>query len=294
MPRKPHIALVTCQKLPDLSPDDRVLQAALGREGAVAAGVVWDDRGVDWSAFDVAVVRSTWDYHLRLDDFRQWIDARERDRSHVLNRPIVLRWNSEKTYLAELERAGVPVVPTAWVPKGSSLGLREVSDVSGWREIVVKPIVSASAHGTWRTRVPFAPDSERRFREELHVRSLMVQPLLPQVAEHGELSLMFIGGRFSHAVRKRPRVGDFRVQREHGGSATLVQPGDAIIDAAARALAASPASTLYARVDGCEVDDTFLLMELELLEPSLFFTVAPAAATDFAREILQQLGGNST
>src|SRR5262245_13625804 len=294
MPRKPHVALVTCKKLPELSPDDQVLQAALEREGAVAEGVVWDDAGVDWSAFDVTVVRSTWDYHLRLDDFREWIDARERDGSHVLNRPIVLRWNSEKTYLAELERAGVAIVPTAWVPKGSSLGLRDVSDVSGWSAIVVKPIVSASAHGTWRTRTPFDADAERQFRDELHARSLMVQPLLPEVAEHGELSLMFVGGRFSHAVRKRPRVGDFRVQREHGGSATLVQPDGAIIDAAARALASSPAPTLYARVDGCEVAGRFLLMELELLEPSLFFTCAPAAATDFAREILQQLGGNST
>src|SRR5262245_59149221 len=121
---KPRIALVTCKKLPELSPDDQVLQAALEREGAVAKGLVWDDEGVEWNAFDVVVVRSTWDYHLRLDDFHAWIAARERDGSRVLNQPAVLRWNSEKTYLAELERVGVPVVPTAWMPKGSSLGLR--------------------------------------------------------------------------------------------------------------------------------------------------------------------------
>jgi len=294
MPPTPRIALVTCQKLPELSPDDQVLQAALRRLGADAEGMVWDDPNVDWAGFDVAVVRSTWDYHLRLDDFRAWIDARERDGSRVQNHPAVLRWNAEKTYLAELERRGVPVVPTAWVPQGSSLGLGDVADISGWNDIVVKPIVSASAHGTWRASAPFDGETEHRFRDELRTRSLMVQPMLREVAEHGELSLMFIGGRFSHAVRKLPRAGDFRVQREHGGSATLVEPEAEIVRAAARALASSPAPTLYARVDGCDVNGRFLLMELELLEPSLFFTCSPAAATDFAREILLQLGGNST
>ena len=294
MAAPPRIALVTCSKLPDLSPDDQVLQAALRREGAVAEGVVWDDERVDWAAFDLTVVRSTWDYHLRLDEFRSWIDARERDGCRVRNTPEVLRWNAEKTYLAALEHGGVPVVPTAWVRRGSSPTLREIAADAGWTDVVVKPTISASAHGTWRACAPFDHRAERRFRDELRTRSLMVQPLVSEVAEHGEISLMFISGEFSHAVRKRPRAGDFRVQREHGGSAMLVEPADDLITAAARTLASSPAPTLYARVDGCEVEGRFLLMELELLEPSLFFTCAPNAAVEFARTILHEVGGNST
>ena len=286
----PRIALVTYAKLPDLSPDDKILRAALETTGAIAEAVVWDDARVAWPTFDMVVVRSTWDYHLRLPEFRGWIDARARDGSHVLNPPAVLRWNAEKTYLADLAAWGVPVVPTRWVERGSSSDLAAIAADAGWDAVVVKPRVSASAHGTWRASAPFGADVVRRFSDEVAERDLMVQPLLREVAESGELSLMFIGGRFSHAVQKRPREGDFRVQREHGGSATPITPSSSMVSAAARALACSPAETLYARVDGCEVDGRFLLMELELLEPSLFFGCAPEKAATLAAAIISAVG----
>jgi len=288
MANRPRIALVTYNKLPGLSPDDNVLRAALERAGATAEGVVWDDASVEWRSFDVVVVRSTWDYHLRLNEFRDWIDAREQDGSRVFNPPRILRWNTDKKYLSELQTRGVPVVPTRWVHRGSSSGLAELAAGAGWKDVVIKPTVSASAHGTWRASAPFDRESEQRFRDEVAARAVMLQPLVREVAEVGELSLMFIGGAFSHAVRKLPRAGDFRVQREHGGTATQVQPSEAMVKAAAHALAQSPAPTLYARVDGCEVNGRFLLMELELLEPSLFFVCVPEGAVRLSEAILVQ------
>jgi glutathione synthase/RimK-type ligase-like ATP-grasp enzyme len=287
---KPRVALVTYRNLPELSPDDEVLRSALDDAGIRAEPAVWDDPGVEWSRFDLVVVRSTWDYHLRLEEFLAWIAARAQD-ARLSNAPEVLRWNARKTYLAELEARGIAVVPTLWVERGDSSGIGAQVAARGWTDVVIKPVVSASAHGTWLSRVPFDAESEHRFREEVSARSVMVQPLLHEVAAEGELSLMFIGGAFSHAVRKLPRAGDFRVQREHGGSAALVDAPTQVVRAAARALASSPAPTLYARVDGCVVNGKFLLMELELLEPSLFFTCAPGAASRLANEILTRVRG---
>jgi len=275
------LALVTYDKLPLLSPDDQLVRAALERRGVRAEPVVWDDPSVEWARFDAIVVRSCWDYHLRYEQFMRWIDARAAEDVVLWNPPSLLHWNSDKRYLRELEERGVAVVPTCWVERGSHATLAEICAIMGWTDLVVKPAVSASAHSTWRALPSRQADAER-FTREIGQGTVLVQPLVEQVARDGELSLVFLGESFSHAVVKRPKPGDFRVQHEHGGSADLVRVSDEVIEEAARALSAAPASTIYARVDGCLVDGGFVLMELELLEPSLFFSLAPAAAERFA------------
>lgn len=280
-----RIALATYSLAPELTEDDRQLLEPLARRGIHAEPVVWDAPGVDWTAYDAVIIRSCWDYYLRRDEFLGWVEKLEATGTPLWNPPAVVRWNSDKSYLRELEAAGVAVVPTRWVAPGEPAPLAELLEETGWDEAVVKPVVSAAAHETWRTSRARAADDEPRFRALASRQRVMIQPFLPEIVTAGECSLFFFGGEFSHAVVKRPREGDFRVQIEHGGNAVAVEPDDALLAAARAALRCIPGDWLYARVDGCTVDGTFRIMELEALEPALFLAWAPGAADRFAQAV---------
>ena len=250
----------------------------------------WDDSAVAWDSYDALVVRSTWNYHRSLDAFRAWIDRVEALGVPLWNPPAILRWNASKTYLRDLAAGGVDAVPTHWVERGSVATLSEVLHDAGWSDAVVKPAVSASAHETWRVTAPrLTPDDESRFGRLTASGDVMVQPFLAELARDGEWSVMFVAGQYSHAVLKRARAGDFRVQREHGGTAEPRSPPAAVLAAAMNTVARIPGSWLYARVDGCVVDSLFLLGELELLEPSLFLAADAGAAERFASAIKRVL-----
>lgn len=283
------MALATSRALPRLVEDDRLLQSALGERGVAAEPTVWDDAEVAWSRFDAVVVRSCWDYHYRLAEFDAWIGRLEQGGVQLWNPPEVLRWNARKTYLRDLEAAGVPIVPTRFV-EGGEAPLEAVLDEAGWDEVVVKPVVSASARDTWRaSRASLATDGSR-YRRLLAAGPLMVQPFLPGIQTDGEWSLCFFGGAYSHAVLKRPGPGDFRVQANHGGIYSPEDAPAALVSQAEVGLRASGRRTLYARVDGCIVDGTFRLMELELLEPGLFLGSDPAAPGRLADAAVRAVG----
>ena len=233
------IALVTWRGLPELAPDDRLLRDALVRRGVDARAVAWDDRQVDWRVFDSIVVRSTWDYHKRVDEFRAWIDAMEG--LPLWNPPAVLRWNIHKSYLLDLQARGVYIVPTLFVPRG--------------HDFIVKPAVSATAYRTERQSSDF---------------DALIQPFVPEIVADGELSFVFLGRKFSHAVRKRAVAGEFRVQAEFGGSVEPFAPSADLIAQAERIAATLGEQWLYARVDCVVRDGQLMLMELEATEPSLF------------------------
>jgi glutathione synthase/RimK-type ligase-like ATP-grasp enzyme len=206
----------------------------------------------------------------------------------------VLRWNAEKSYLRELAERGIDVVPTRWVERGAAESLASVLAETGWSCAVVKPAISAAAHSTWRTSPDEAAAREAEFRALVASGRVLVQPYLDVVEHDGEWSLVFIDGAFSHAVVKRPKAGDFRVQSHHGGEehATVAPP--ALIAAAEAVVRAGAAECLYARVDGCVLDGRFHLMELELLEPSLFLREHPAAAERLADALVRALDAKST
>lgn len=283
-----RVALVTCDALPALVEDDRPLMAQLQRHGTTAVAVSWSDPSVDWTAFDAVVIRSCWDYHRRVAEFTAWLSRLGRTGVPLWNPAPMLRWNLDKIYLRDLEHCGIPVVPTAWCRRGSAAALEDVLTEGGWREAVVKPRISAAAHGTWRTAAPVSRADEQRFRLELASRDLMVQPLLEEVTRQGEWSLVFFRNRFSHAVLKRPAPWDFRVQAAFGGSTTpATAPTEVAASAHAVVSTAAAGNALYARVDGCVVDGRFCLMELELVEPALFLSAAPGATEHFARLIAE-------
>jgi glutathione synthase/RimK-type ligase-like ATP-grasp enzyme len=287
--RMPEIAFVTYRGLPELWPGDRLAAAELARHGVRVVPAAWDDPSVDWPAFDAVVVRSTWDYWTRADEFAAWIEARALDGTALWNPASLLRWNLDKGYLREMEARGVPIVPTAWPADGETLA--GVMAERGWTRAVVKPRCSGNGAGTWVVDGMPTPRQEDALARTIASAGAMVQPFVPQVVDPGEWSLVFFGGWFSHAVLKRPGTGEFRVQYEHGGSAELTIAPRRLVEAAERVLAQVEQPWLYARVDGCEVEGQFLLTELEMLEPSLFLDLHPVAPMRFASSIRALVGG---
>ena len=284
------IAFATSVAWPQLTRDDRLAADALVQRGVRVVPTIWSDATVQWSTFDAIVVRSTWDYHRRSAEFGRWIDLLEGTGSTVWNPCGLLRWNANKRYLGDLAQRGVAVVPTEWLRASERPSLRTVMDARGWDEVVVTPTISATAYGTRRIRRADIDSDTLSLDDEPAVSEMLVQPFLREIETAGEWSLMFFGGRFSHSVRKRAVAGDFRVQSEYGGTAIAEPAPSRAVAAAEAVLAAVTEPWLYARVDGIDTRDGFLLMELEMLEPSLFLGLDPSAPARFAEATIAALG----
>lgn len=287
-----RIALVTYRDLPGLSPSDQLLLAELKRRGVRVSPIAWDDAGTEWTAFERVVMRSVWDYHERFQEFIAWLDERRADGSRVMNPVSLIRWNLDKRYLLDLERGGIEITPTVLVEQGSPESLSDVLERAGWDDVVVKPTISASAARTFRSSRKAAARDGRRLALMLEERAALVQPFVPEVLA-GEWSLMFIGGEFSHAVLKTPASGEFRVQEQYGGTSTPCLAPEGLVNDARAVMALVPSSWLYARVDACVVHDRLQLMELELIEPTLFFEHDDRAAARMADAILTPATNNS-
>lgn len=299
------VALATCRELPDLDGDDAPLLSALAARGVPFIVAAWD--GGDEPFFDSAltVIRSTWDYTEKLESFVAWASRVEAG-GHLENNARVVRWNTHKRYLAELAAAGVATVPTALLERGSRIGLAALLDDRGWRGgAVVKPAVSAGSRDTLRIvaddRASLAAAQEL-LDEHLPRRDMLVQPWVEGIGA-GELSLIFIDGVFSHAVNKTPRAGDFRSQPEFGSTVERVEPtalerhtAADVLRAAASVGGADLPHALYARVDLVRPgprDARPWLMELELVEPSLYLSWDDGAAGRLADAIVRRLEGLS-
>jgi glutathione synthase/RimK-type ligase-like ATP-grasp enzyme len=282
MPRA-RIAIASCDKYDRDKVDDALLAEALRARDCEAEPVAWDDEGVDWGAFDLCLVSSTWDYNRKHREFLEW--ARRVEAETVLrNRAATIAWNSDKTYLRELAGGGVRIVPTVWVERGSEAQLDEILAEQSWQEAVVKPVVDLGAENLRRVRAGASSDA---LDAVLRDHGAMVQPFLPSLEERGELSLIYVGGRLTHAVRKRAAPGDFRVQSIWGGTVAREEPGSAEVELAERALAQLAEPPLYARVDlVAGPDGAPCLIELELIEPNLYLVENPPAADALAEAAL--------
>jgi glutathione synthase/RimK-type ligase-like ATP-grasp enzyme len=294
MPVSHRVALATCVHFPDGDADDAGLPEALGGDVAFA---IWDDPAVDWSSFDAVVVRSTWDYQERRDEFLAWARAIG---ERLVNPPEVLEWNTDKRYLRELADAGLPVVATELVEPGEAFRAPE-------GEYVVKPTVSAGSRDTARFGGPghdAAADAARAAElvAAIHAsgRTAMVQPYVASVDARGETALLFFDGRFSHAIHKGPLLQPGAAPTSEVFAAETILPREA--SAAERAVGErvlahvadrfGDGAPAYARVDVVEGDDGApLVLELELTEPSLFFAGEPGRLSEFAAAIRRRLPG---
>jgi glutathione synthase/RimK-type ligase-like ATP-grasp enzyme len=262
--------------------EDGLVQSALQRRGLRTVRVDWANPDFDWSNTRAALFRTTWDYFERIDEFIAWLDRVE-PVTRLVNPASLVRWNMRKRYLDDLCSRGVRVVATHFVEQGCGESLATVLARTGWDQAVLKPVVSGAARETYRITPDDTGELDTRFRKLVAAEAMMLQPFQHAIVDDGELSLMVIGGRFTHAVRKQARPGDFRVQDDHGGT---VGGHDATPEQIAFAEAATAACSpvpLYARVDVVRDNDGFLaLMELELIEPEMFFRLHPPAAEEMA------------
>ncbi len=290
-PARP-IALVTARAAHDLDEDLPPLVAALGERQLPAEVVEWDDQGVDWSRYRVALLRSTWDYSARLPEFMAWLD-RTAAVTRVLNPPPVVRWNLDKHYLAELRRAGAAIVPTTFVEPGGDAAalMRQFLQGHAAADVVIKPVVGSGSRDAQRhprTEVTAMVAHVSRLLAER--RSVLVQPYLERVDDYGETALIYFGSQFSHAIRKGPLL-----QRGSAPTSALFAPeqitprtpGSDELELGERVLKALPFEPLlYARIDLVRGDDGApCLLELELAEPSLFIAYSAGAAARFAQAV---------
>jgi glutathione synthase/RimK-type ligase-like ATP-grasp enzyme len=279
------VALVDCRHLDHDDGDRGPLLEALGARGLRAGWWAWDDPAIDWSTARLVVIRMTWDYTDRVTEFLDWVDQAEAGSTVVLNPPRVVRWNAHKSYLLDLAAAGVPTVPTEVVREGGWGGVDAVAGDRGWTEVVVKPTVGVGANGAFR-----APVGSLAATVPPPDHDVLVQPFMASIGTEGETSAILFEGDLSHAVRKVPQVGDYRVQLQYGGRERAVDPTDAQLAVAQAALDVVGEPLLYARVDLVDgPDGAPLVMELEVIEPSLFLGFATGAAERFAAAIEARL-----
>jgi glutathione synthase/RimK-type ligase-like ATP-grasp enzyme len=277
-----RVAFLTSDRHPDLCADDRIALPALRARGIEVIPWVWD--GAPPTPVDAAVVRSCWDYHEKTPAFLEFIDTLGAAGTPLHNPAPVVRWNVDKGYLRDLAARGARVPRTAWVRRGAAPGLADLLAEHALDEVVIKPSVSLSAVDTFRSSRAQAAADQPRFEALARRKALLVQELVPEIVR-GELSLVFFGRLFSHAVRKTPAPGDFRVQYDHGGSRARVEPRAEWIEEVDGVLATIPGPLLYARADVVEREGQLFWMELELIDPELFFALAPEASGRFAEAI---------
>jgi glutathione synthase/RimK-type ligase-like ATP-grasp enzyme len=281
----PRLAVVTCSAYPELWREDRRLIPAFGRHGIRAEAAVWSNPAARWTDYDAVLIRSCWDYYRDYPAFIGLLDTLDAAAIPVFNASDVIRWNTDKRYLLDLDAAGVEVLPTRVLESGSAEQLTSVAASEGWTHVVVKPTISANGHDTFGLPLPVDAAVGEALAPVLARGPVLVQPFAREIVDEGEYSLVFIDGVHSHSVLKRPRSGEFRVQFEYGGTVSRYEAPQWMIDQAARALAAAGRRTCYARVDGIVRGGRFVLMELELTEPNLYFEFAPEAATRLAASV---------
>jgi glutathione synthase/RimK-type ligase-like ATP-grasp enzyme len=277
------IGFLTSGNHRNLTKDDLILAAALERRATCVRPVVWTEAAPDSLACDLLLVRSVWDYHLRPQDFMRWIDEVS-SRMPVLNPPEMIRWNMDKRYLREIERAGFRVPKTVFLDEGTHADLAEVMHSGGFGEAVVKPTISASAYETRRIKQATRQQNEW-LNAMLTTRPMMVQEFIPEIQSSGEWSLIFAGMEFTHAAHKVPKTGDFRVQEEHGGFHKRGNPPKQALAMAQEILQRFAPEAAYCRVDLVMRGEHAILMELELIEPLLHFELAPEAAEVMAEKL---------
>ncbi len=278
-----NIALASCSILRGGEIDDDTLIESLQDKGVDVHRPAWTDE-VDWNQFDVTIIRTTWDYHLKFDAYLDWVQRVPR----LYNNAKTILWNANKSYLKEMESNGAIIAPTVWVPKQTQCHLNNIMSEFGVTQGFIKPQVGACASDTFRFTVDEIEQAQA-FLDERRSMEMMIQPYIKSVETIGEFSAIYIAGAYSHGVQKIPVEGDYRVQDDFGASDMPYAFSNDEIDCMNRMLSLVPdsESLLYARFDFLKDEDgTLLLNELELIEPSMFFRHCEVSSHLFADAII--------
>lgn len=262
--------------------DDALAIPFLNELGWCVETVSWRDPAVEWNDFEGVIIRTPWDYQKSPGEFLEVLRRIDSSKARLENPLKIVEWNLSKQYLRELETQGIKIVPTIWHEKRADEGnFQKWLEHFRTDEIIIKPIISATAEFTYRLKT-FASELTEVFTN----KPFMVQPFVPKIVSEGEFSLFYFGGNYSHTILKTPKEKDFRVQEEHGGIITQVEPSGKLLEAAQKVFKEISTELLYARIDFVrDSSDDFCLMELELIEPALYLRMDKNAPERFAKTI---------
>ncbi|MCW8091084.1 ATP-grasp domain-containing protein [Alteromonas sp. ASW11-130] len=268
---------------------DELLIAPFAQAGWHVDTISWHRRDINWDAYEAVIVRSTWDYQQHPEAFLKTLNEIDKSRAKLENTFTLQRWNLHKTYLKDLQKHGSMVVPTRWLSCFEKDKIE--AQFRHWNTdyLIIKPTLSANADDTFKLSLAELNAKCDELMKIFANRQLMVQPFLDNIEKEGEYSLFYFNGNYSHAILKRPASGDFRVQEEHGGQLAVCSPNDDMLGAAEQALNAMPDTALYARVDLIRYEETWAIMELELIEPSLYFTLDAQSPQRFVEAFTQRM-----
>lgn len=262
--------------------EDSLLRKAFESKGLKVGRKSWADSDFDWANTKAAIFRTTWDYFDRFDEWKAWL-RHVSTKTRLINQEELVFWNMDKHYLRDLEAGGINIPETRYVEVGEKTSLHLLHQETGWIETILKPCVAGSARHTYRLNLKNLAEHEDRFQELIDREAMMLQPFQHSILSQGEISLIVIGGTYTHAVIKKAKAGDFRVQDNFGGSVMLYEPNQEEMDFAEKAVAACQSLPAYARVDIIRDNhDQLALIEIELIEPELWFRLKPEAADRLA------------
>lgn len=282
----PVLGIVTSSAVPRLLDSDRtVFQRIQDLTNWQVEVVVWDQPNVQLDRCDAFIFRSCWDYHHHIDEFYRFLDRLEALHKPVMNPLDAIRRNAHKFYLADLQLRGVPIIPTIFLRKGEAVSLSHILEDNHWEKVVVKPAVSAGSHLTKIAFFSEVKDDQRLLDPLLKERDMMIQPFMPEVQGQGEFSTIFFSNGQHYTVRKTPIDGDFRIQKEFGGIYERAKLSNAQLKQVQTIWEKVNDGYLFGRVDGLFVDGTFLLMELELIEPDLYLDIFPEYEEAFYQSV---------
>jgi glutathione synthase/RimK-type ligase-like ATP-grasp enzyme len=282
-------AFLSMDSLEDFFAYDQMLFEPLKAVGWLAEEVSWRKTDVDWNVYDVVVIRTTWDYQDDVEAFMACLQRIEASSAQLQNGLKAVEWNISKRYLSDLQNQGINIVPTLWFNAFVVAELQIGFSHFDTSEIVLKPLVSANADHTYRLTPENLKEQADELKDVFAHREFMMQPFLPEIVNEGEYSLFYFAGHYSHSILKQPGAGDFRVQEEHGGHLKSIQPSEEMLTIARHCLAALPADVLYARIDLVRHKNEFAVMEIELIEPSLYFNMDPESPQRFVDAFIDMI-----
>lgn len=266
--------------------EDNLLFVALEKEGLKVCRTYWDNPNFDWSTTKYIIFRTTWDYFDRFDEFSTWLEKVNR-LTTLINPKSLIYWNIDKHYLQDLEKLGVRIPPTLFIEKGDNSSLKETIEKTNWTEFILKPAISGAARHTYRINRNELSDYEAQFSALIANESMLIQEYQKQITTKGEIAFMIFGGKFSHAILKTAKPGDFRVQDDFGGTISSFEPNENEIRFAEDIVSKLSPIPIYARVDVIwDNNDDLCIGEIELIEPELWFRMAPLSADKCAKAII--------
>lgn len=278
------IALATCGRLPEMSDSDKKLIPEFAKHNIEAVPIIWDDPEILWENFDVVIIRNTWDYYTKFPQFVEWLNILEAKEVKVLNDLKIIRKNSHKFYLKDIIEKGFRVIPTIFLNNKSEI---YDDDLLKYRKMVLKPAVSA---GSYKTEILSVGDlNSNNIRSKTSEGDWLLQPFLPEIQTEGEISMIFFGNEYSHSIIKKPTEGDFRVQKQFGGKYLPYTPDQKLLSELNPVFKVFGEQFLFGRIDGVMLGGKFHIMEIEMLEPDLYFDFFPEKVGLFCEKAVEMI-----